>query len=94
MEEKVSELNDLDNLLVVNHSVSIANIVKDRIKVSVDLWNNFEMKEIMLRLKSRQVWLRDWDYNSRVFHNSLKNGYMRNFIKMVESSSGILEGVT
>ncbi|XP_050890998.1 uncharacterized protein LOC127096474 [Lathyrus oleraceus] len=75
-------------------NVSIANIVKDRIKVSVELWNNFEMKEIMLRLKSGHVWLREWDYNSRFFHNSLKNRYMRNFIKMVESSSGILEGVT
>lgn len=37
----------------------------------------------MIRLKPRQLWLKECDKNTRFFHNSLKERYRRNAITMV-----------
>lgn len=93
VDEKVPELNELDNLLVNNHGGSIAKLVEERTLASADLWNKIEMKESMLRLKSHQVWLKERKHNTRFFHNSLREWYRRNSIKMVETSRDKVEGV-
>lgn len=68
VKDKVVELNDLDRLLIERRGGYIDNIVKGRIKVYADLWTKIRVKENMLRLKSRQLWLKDGDQNTRFFH--------------------------
>lgn len=65
VEEHVGDLNVLDNLLIDNHGVSIDKLVDDRSKFVDNLWNKLEINECMLRNKSRHMWLKDEDKNSR-----------------------------
>lgn len=38
-----------------------------QVKVSGEMWNNLELKESMLRIKSRHLWLKEGDRNLRLF---------------------------
>lgn len=51
------------------------------------------LKEAMLRLKSRQHWLAKGDKNTRFFHNAMKERNRRNAITMVAGANKIVEGV-
>lgn len=84
-------INALDNLLIDNHGGSIGRLVEERSKCVENLWNKMELKEGMLRHKSRQLWLKEGDRKSRFFHNSLKDHYRRNFINLVDSDGVCLE---
>lgn len=68
----MKELNDLDDNLVDNHRDNIKKLVKDRVNMVGDLWNAFNIKEGMLRLKLRKMWLQEDDRNTYFFHNYLK----------------------
>ncbi|XP_058742006.1 uncharacterized protein LOC131614440 [Vicia villosa] len=52
--EKVKELNDLDGNLVENHGDNIDELAKVRSNMMGDLWKTLNIKEGMLRPKSRQ----------------------------------------
>ncbi|XP_050892407.1 uncharacterized protein LOC127097950 [Lathyrus oleraceus] len=86
VENLVKELNKTDNLLVSNHEGSISSLVEDT-------WKNLEYTKSLLTQKSRQVWLREGEQNSRFFHHYMKERYKRNHINVVDSSNGRVEGV-
>ncbi|XP_058765309.1 uncharacterized protein LOC131638782 [Vicia villosa] len=67
----------MDKKLVDNHGRDIEGLFKDRWEVFRKLWNCLNSKESMLRLNSRQLWLKDGEKNTRFFfllHNSLLEG--------------------
>ncbi|XP_050916269.1 uncharacterized protein LOC127131387 [Lathyrus oleraceus] len=89
----VKNLNDWDSLLVKHNCEDIEEIVNDRSKEKRELWNTLNLNECMLRLKSRQLWLKDKDKNTRFYHNSIKERNRRNDINSMEGEYGIVEGV-
>ncbi|XP_058759244.1 uncharacterized protein LOC131632513 [Vicia villosa] len=91
--QNVDNLNELDSLLVDHFGGNIRDLVTNRSKVTKEIWNTLNMKESMIRLKSRQLWLEEGNKNTRFFHNSLKERYRRNIILAVEGENGIEEGV-
>lgn len=72
VETHVINLNALDNLLIDNHGGSIGRLVEERSKCVENLWNKMELKEGMLRHKSRQLWLKEGDRNSQFFSQFLE----------------------
>lgn len=76
----------MDNLIIDNNGGSISNLVEDRGNMSTDLWKNLELKESMIRLESRQTWLKDEDQNNHFFHSTLKDIYMRKHCQFGEDS--------
>ncbi|XP_058775464.1 uncharacterized protein LOC131649723 [Vicia villosa] len=90
--DKVKELNDLDGLMVDNFVENNGEIVKDRGIMGGDMWDALNLKESMLRMKLRQLWLKEGDRNMRCFHKSLKERYRRNVITNLEGESGKIEG--
>lgn len=93
VKDGVERINDLDNLMVANFGNNNEVLVKDRRETSNEVWQNLLMKESMLRLKSRQLWLKDGDRNSRFFHNSIKDRNRKNSISVLEGVNGRVEGV-
>ncbi|XP_058761311.1 uncharacterized protein LOC131634691 [Vicia villosa] len=93
VKEEVDNLNMLDNLLVDNIGDNVEALVSNRREVSKEIWNNLNMKESVLRLKSRQLWLKEGDKNSRFYHNSIKDKQRRNLISSLEGRNGRVEGV-
>ncbi|XP_058746451.1 uncharacterized protein LOC131619364 [Vicia villosa] len=87
------ELHFLDNLFVYFASNAPEEVVKKRLKVAEDFWDNLNKKERLLRIKSRQLWLTEGDDNTCFFHNSLKYRRRRNSLCSINSTRGILEEV-
>lgn len=91
--EEVEIINDMENLLVDNFGGNIDSLVSTRREATSEFWKCLFMKESMLRLKSKQLWLKDGDKNSRYFHNSLKERQRKNAISVLEGEDGRVEGV-
>lgn len=90
--EKVDNLNALDRLLVEHHGEDIKNMVEDRYKVSGEIWKTLNLKECILRQKSRKHWLKEGN-ELVILHNSLKVRRRRNAIIYVTGRNGLMEGV-
>lgn len=59
MNQKVENLNELDSLLVDHFGGNVEEFVVNRSKVTEEIWNILNLKEIMLRLKSSNFgWMR------------------------------------
>ncbi|XP_058767454.1 uncharacterized protein LOC131641157 [Vicia villosa] len=91
--EKVKNINELDMLLVKFFEGNVDPLVSLRREATKKLWNWINVKESMLRLKSRQLSLKDGDKNTRFFHNSMKERYRRNTITLLEGENRRVEGV-
>ncbi|XP_058733800.1 uncharacterized protein LOC131605468 [Vicia villosa] len=93
VEEASEKINTLDKVIEVNFGGGIDKEVIDRSLATKDFWNYLNIKESMLRLKSRNLWLKEGDKNTKFFHNSLKERYRRKAITSLEVSNGRIEGV-
>ncbi|XP_058746654.1 uncharacterized protein LOC131619586 [Vicia villosa] len=93
VDEEVDGINEMDNLLAENFGGSIDGLVEARREAFDEVRKTLILKESMLRLKSRQLWLKEGDKNSSFFHNSLKKRYKRNAISLLEGANGMVEGV-
>ncbi|XP_058763319.1 uncharacterized protein LOC131636743 [Vicia villosa] len=83
---EVETINDMDKLLVDNFGSDMESVVEARRKASNNLWKCLNVKESMLRFKSRQFWLNDDDNNTLFFHNSLKDRRRKNAISVLEGA--------
>ncbi|XP_058766042.1 uncharacterized protein LOC131639577 [Vicia villosa] len=93
VEEEVDKLNDLDKLIEENIEGNVEHLVQARREASREIWNDLSVKESMLRLKSRNLWLKEGDRNSNFFHNAIKGRQRRNAITSLEGKEGRVEGV-
>ncbi|XP_058742235.1 uncharacterized protein LOC131614691 [Vicia villosa] len=91
--EACKEIHFLDNEFVVCAGNVTEEIVKKRAKEVEIFWDSLSKKEGLLRLKSRQTWLKEGDCNSRFFHNSLRSRKGRSALCSLNSRSGIVEEV-
>ncbi|XP_058750847.1 uncharacterized protein LOC131623866 [Vicia villosa] len=89
--KEVENLCSFDNKLIDNFGENTDVVLKDRNNVTGELWNLLNLKESMLRLKSRQLWLKDGDKNTQFFYNSLKERYRGNTISSLEGVNDIME---
>ncbi|XP_058775831.1 uncharacterized protein LOC131650117 [Vicia villosa] len=80
----------IENRNISDHAPIRLNIGQE---VSKDICNSLNVKECMLKLKSRQLWLQEGDKNSRFYHNSIKDRLRRNSITSLEGRNGRVEGV-
>ncbi|XP_058757847.1 uncharacterized protein LOC131631081 [Vicia villosa] len=93
VDKEVGIINETDEMLVENFGGGIEGFVETRRKTTNEVWKTLSLKESMLRLKSRQLWLKDGDKSTRFFHNSLKKRYRKNAILVLEGRDGRVEGV-
>ncbi|GKV53163.1 hypothetical protein SLEP1_g59701 [Rubroshorea leprosula] len=70
------------------------DIEKKRISF-VDLWKNLRIKERIWQQKSRKMWLRERDANTKFFHRCVKGRWKRNEINSIqingEQHTGVME---
>ncbi|KAI5407837.1 hypothetical protein KIW84_053902 [Lathyrus oleraceus] len=90
VEVAVTELNDL-NFQVSNPPFDALALKRDLAYSKI--CNYVNLKESLLRQKSRSLWLKDGDPNSSFFHKVMKERYIRNFISFVNSDDGRKENV-
>ncbi|GKV26106.1 hypothetical protein SLEP1_g35459 [Rubroshorea leprosula] len=60
----------------------------------IDLWNNLKIKENMWQQKSRKMWLKEGDANTKYFHRSVNGRRRRNEICSIMIEGKQLSGVT
>lgn len=89
----MQKLNDLD-FQVSNLDISIIDkLALRRELASAEVWNHLNLKEGLLRHKSRALWLKEGDRNYSFFHKVMKVRYIRNFISFVNTPEGRKEKV-
>ncbi|XP_058732795.1 uncharacterized protein LOC131604368 [Vicia villosa] len=93
VEDAKEKINTLDKEIEVNMRGVNDEEVLERRLATKDFWNYLNIKESMLRLKSRYLWLKEGDKNTKFFHNSLKERHRRKAITSLEGSNGRIEGV-
>lgn len=91
IEDIVTDLNNFDKIMADNLGGNDHHLAENKRRVENELWQKLETKERFLRLKSRQLWLKEGDSNSKFFHNAMRARYRRNFINVVDTPSEIRE---
>ncbi|XP_058749655.1 uncharacterized protein LOC131622635 [Vicia villosa] len=87
------EIHFIDNEFVNCAGQAMDEIVKNRAKEVEIFWDSLAKKEVLIRLKSRQTWLKEGDSNSRFFHNSLRSRKDRSALCSLNSCRGVIEEV-
>lgn len=94
IEEGVDILNDLESDMIADRGLDLPDIQSKRKYVVESIWSNLKLKEIILKQKSRQRWIREGDRNSKYFHTMLKARNRHNAIVSIRSSNWTVEGVS
>lgn len=76
-----------------NFGSHIESLVDARREATREFWKGLLVKESMLTLESRKLWLKDGDKNSRFFHNSIKESQRKNAISVLNDEARRVEGV-
>lgn len=66
---EVKEVNELDRLLVKNWDDTV---VFKRKEFSSKFWRDIRLKESLLYQKSRALWIKEGNVNSKYFHSLLR----------------------
>lgn len=64
-------MNGLDNHMSIRTLQDLREVISKAQKL---LWRNLYLKEIMLRQKSKQIWIKEGDLNTIFFHEMMKEG--------------------
>ncbi|GKU90507.1 hypothetical protein SLEP1_g4496 [Rubroshorea leprosula] len=59
----------------------------------LDLWKNMRIKKSMLQQKSRKMWLKERDANTKFYHRSVKGRWRRNRINSIQINGEQYRGV-
>lgn len=78
LEEANDTINEMDELLACCKEEEVKGIVARRSKKLGILWRRLDINENMLIQKSRKLWIRDGNLNSRYLHNIIKGRRRRN----------------
>ncbi|XP_058749275.1 uncharacterized protein LOC131622266 [Vicia villosa] len=93
IDEDVEEMNGLedDDLLAISQ---LSREVMDRRRnLQHNIWRNLNLKESMLKQKSRIRWIKEGDCNTKYFHAAVRNRSRKNNIVALKIEQGNLEEV-
>ncbi|CAK8568730.1 unnamed protein product [Lathyrus sativus] len=87
----VEDLKNLDSIINSQSSISPIEVRKEAQNL---IWSNLHLKEILLKQKSRQKWIKEGDLNSRFFHNMMTCRRRKNYIIVLNTGRGRMNEVT
>ncbi|XP_050918313.1 uncharacterized protein LOC127135714 [Lathyrus oleraceus] len=68
-------------------------ILHKRVEATNKVWQTWQHKEEILREKSKAIWIREGDSNSKYFHAIMKRNFRRNAIMVLGTYRGFLSHV-
>ncbi|CAK8562605.1 unnamed protein product [Lathyrus sativus] len=68
-------------------------LARQREEVTKKVWRSFHNSESILRQKSRSLWIKEGDRNTKFFHNAMKSRLRRNNIAGLNTDRGRIEEV-
>ncbi|CAK8543476.1 unnamed protein product [Lathyrus sativus] len=90
VELSVERLNELEEDLLDEDGFVAEEKVISIGKAQVEVWNNFYLKESLIKQKYRAKWVKEWDCNTKYIHSQLKARVRSNPITALKVGSTII----